>query len=180
MNAPEILKNKKIKHGQNVIASYADLPRVISVVEPVLNKYEITHRWESEQTDTHMSVTCILTHKLGHSERNRMTAPADTSGSKNAIQALGSTKTYLERYTFLGVTGLAVTDLDDDGNAAGLGPTITEEQEATISAKIKEVGADEGGFLKYLKVESLCDLPADHFAGAMKALAAKANQKEPG
>ena len=49
-----------------------------------------------------------------------MSAPPDTSGSKNLIQQLKSTKTYLEIATFESVTGIAAIDKgDDDGNSAG-------------------------------------------------------------
>jgi hypothetical protein len=37
------------------------------------------------------------------------------SGSKNAIQAIGSAVTYLQRYTLLSATGLAAKNGDNDG-----------------------------------------------------------------
>jgi hypothetical protein len=44
-----------------------------------------------------------------------MSAPDDQSGGKNAIQARGSTVTYLQRYTLLSAFGLVAADEDDDG-----------------------------------------------------------------
>ena len=41
----------------------------------------------------------------------------DNSGSKNSIQAIGSTTTYLQRYTLFSILGLAAGE-DDDGSAA--------------------------------------------------------------
>jgi hypothetical protein len=53
---------------------------------------------------------------MGHSEEGAVLEGApDTSGSKNSIQAVGSTVSYLERYTLLAATGLAAKDQDDDG-----------------------------------------------------------------
>src|SRR5437660_174203 len=60
-------------------------------------------------------VTCILTHVQGHSEQVSMSAQPDTSGSKNSIQAIGSTASYLQRYTLFAATGLAPKDADTDG-----------------------------------------------------------------
>jgi hypothetical protein len=57
---------------------------------------------------------------MGHSERTTLSATADTSGSKNSIQAIGSTVTYLQRYTLLAAVGLAAGG-DDDGQAASPG-----------------------------------------------------------
>lgn len=47
-----------------------------------------------------------------------MSAEPDGSGSKNAVQAIGSTNTYLQRYTLFSVLGLASVDMDDDANGA--------------------------------------------------------------
>ena len=44
-----------------------------------------------------------------------MSAPADSSGSKNPVQQIGSTMTYLQRYTLIGALGLTTADKDDDG-----------------------------------------------------------------
>jgi hypothetical protein len=66
-----------------------------------------------------VKVTCKLTHKQGHSEEVTLEAPLDTSGGKNNIQAMGSSVSYLERYTLLAITGLATKEQDDDGASTG-------------------------------------------------------------
>lgn len=63
-----------------------------------------------------IEVTCIVTHKDGHSERTSMIGPEDHSGSKNKIQAIGSSASYLERYALKGAFGLTTTDSDPDGH----------------------------------------------------------------
>jgi hypothetical protein len=45
-------------------------------------------------------------------------AGADQSGAKNSIQAIGSTISYLQRYTLKAALGLAAAN-DDDGKASG-------------------------------------------------------------
>ena len=65
-----------------------------------------------------IQVTCIIKHKLGHSEVTTMVGPEDYSGYKNAIQSRGSSTTYLERYTLIGALGLVTADSDDDGKGA--------------------------------------------------------------
>jgi hypothetical protein len=42
-----------------------------------------------------------------------MSAPPDNSGSKNPIQAIGSTQSYLQRYTALALLGIATKDMPD-------------------------------------------------------------------
>jgi hypothetical protein len=51
---------------------------------------------------------------LGHKIETSIEAGSDTSGSKNAIQAIGSTISYLKRYTLENVLGLSA-DEDNDG-----------------------------------------------------------------
>ncbi len=48
-----------------------------------------------------------------------MVLPADTGPGRNAIQARGSAKSYLERYTATAILGLAAQDADKDGAAHG-------------------------------------------------------------
>lgn len=123
-NPPRINKNRHVKFG-NTEYDHATLDNVVEKVTSALSKVGISHKWDTEQKDGKVIVTCVLTHSMGHSERTPLEAPADTSGSKNAIQAIGSAVTYLQRYTLLAATGLAVAGADNDG--AGSAPEMNEQ-----------------------------------------------------
>lgn len=123
---PEIEKNKLVSFGQTNY-KHATLDHVCDRVAEALSKHGISHRWRVSQEEGTIRVSCILTHSMGHSEETTLAAGPDTSGSKNAIQAIGSTVTYLERYTLLAATGLAAANMDDDGQAAG--PKMEKLQE---------------------------------------------------
>ena len=110
--APKIIKDTK---GHN--SGYAKLPTVISVVSPVESKNGLSHSWTTKCKDKEIEVTCKITHVQGHCEETCLSAGADTTGSKNSVQALGSTITYLKRYTLEAALGLA--EEDDDGNGEG-------------------------------------------------------------
>jgi len=97
-------------------------------------------------------------------------ASPDSSGGKNSIQAIGSTISYLERYTFMAATGLAAKGMDDDGGGAEPIKTITEKQIADLEALITEVSADSSAFLRYCKVESLGQILARNYRYAVRAL----------
>ena len=101
---------------------YASLAQVVALVLPALAKYGFTHRWLTEQQGGEVKVTCILTHVQGHSISASFTGPHDTTGSKNAAQAVGSAFTYGERYSLMAVTGLAAHEMDDDGASSGAAP----------------------------------------------------------
>lgn len=105
---------------------HASLGNIVKIAVPFMSNHGLSHRWEVEQKEARVFVTCILTHRLGHSEKVTMEASPDSSGKKNAIQQVSSTVTYLERYTFLAITGLAVEDMNDDD---GAGFTVNSELE---------------------------------------------------
>lgn len=111
-----ILKTKQVSIPGGAQFAHAKLADVVDGTCATLSRHGLSHRWETTQANGGISVTCILTHESGHSERTTLTAPPDDSGKKNGIQAIGSTVTYLERYTLMAATGLAAADMDDDGS----------------------------------------------------------------
>lgn len=150
---------------------YADFAAIARVVDPIITRHGLSYRFRTEQTDK-ISVTCVLSHRDGHSETNTLSGPSDTSGSKNAIQAIGSTLTYLQRYTLVQALGLAASE-DDDGRSGAMGAAISEDQIGELVELIESVGADKGAFLKFFKIDALGDLPAEKFKQAVAMLNAK-------
>ena len=122
-NPPVVVKNANasIKSDKgNYSYNYATLDNVCRAVIAGLSEVGITHHWEmvqNGQASQTIAVTCILTHERGHSEETSLEGQPDQSGGKNSIQAVGSTVTYLQRYTLLAATGLAAGGTDTDGNA---------------------------------------------------------------
>lgn len=178
--AIEIRKDKKVdaqfKSGNGSIKySHATLAGVVDAVVERMGAYGLSHRWDVKQEDGAVIVTCIVTHEQGHSERVEMVAPRDESGQKNVIQQIGSTVTYLQRYTLMAATGVAAKDMaEDDGRGTNPNAFITEQQAIDLQAKAEEVGADKAGFLKFLKVNRLAELPASKYEAALQALKDKA------
>lgn len=113
-NLPELRKTKEVafKEVKYHFAPLADITRQIS---KVLKANELSYRWEIKDDKDNLSVTCLVSHVEGHTERTTMQASPDTSGSKNSIQARGSAIEYLKRYTLIGALGLSTADSDIDG-----------------------------------------------------------------
>lgn len=171
-----IVKGTTINDGPLKGKKHADLFDVVGAVTPKLSAHGLSIAWKLTKDDRDwMEVTCTLRHAAGHSESVSMGGAPDTGPGRNAIQARGSTKTYLERYTATAILGVAAKDADDDGNKGGGGPAlITEKQAADLLAKITEVGADKNQFLKFLKIKQLSDLEAKRYTAALQALEDKA------
>lgn len=173
-NPPQIEKDKPVSFGAGKTSyTYASLANVTNKINMALSGHGFSAAWKTDQTNGTITVTCSITHELGHSESTSLTASPDTSGSKNAIQAVGSTISYLQRYTLLALTGLATQDMDDDGQTSGTGEPINDQQYSSLIDMINEVNADEGRFLRFLKIDSLDKLPASRFDEAWKALEKK-------
>jgi hypothetical protein len=169
----EILKRKLVAFN-DVSYKHAELSDVTAVVVPALGKHGLSHRWDVKQDNGQITVTCILTHRLGHSESVTLSAAPDGSGKKNAIQQVASTVTYLERYTLLMATGMATTGMDDDGRASekemAEAEFISVEQEATLRDLIEANVKNPPKFLAWLKIEKLSDLLAANYQIAFNQL----------
>jgi hypothetical protein len=113
---PALVKNRAVKFGTTSY-KHEDLAEVVSAIAPVLGKHGLSHRFETTTEPGRITVTCIISHELGHSIRNSLSGPADNSGGKNAIQSIGSSITYLSRYALKAALGLAAAH-DDDGASA--------------------------------------------------------------
>lgn len=173
---PKINKNKHVKFekkaGGFTEYDHATLDNVVDLIGSALSKCGITHTWRTEQSEGKIRVTCILTHVLGHSESTALVASSDDSGGKNSIQAIGSTVSYLERYTLLAATGLATADQDKDGKIEEV-ERITPNQVADLDALLDELKVNRDKFFRWAKVEKLEDIAADAYVHVVKEVESK-------
>jgi hypothetical protein len=110
----QIIKGVTIESGPLKGKKHADLFDVVSATMPALSKHGLSTAWRlSKDEKDWMEITCTLSHAAGHSESVSMGGMPDDGPGRNAIQARGSVKTYLERYTLTAILGL-----DDDGAGA--------------------------------------------------------------
>lgn len=173
----EIKPIRKNRTGHND-KKYADLGAYASGIDAILASHGLSYRYRSRQ-ETGIHVTCVLSHRDGYNEETTLSGPADTSGNKNSIQAIGSTITYLQRYTLTLALGLSVTE-DDDGHAASgkeEDAPITEEQIVELTKLAATVGANLEKFCVYAKIGGLEEIRQSEFEAAKTALKVKAKKK---
>ena len=115
-DALRISRNITYSDGPLKGKSYADLFGVVDKLTPALSKNGLSASWKVTKDEPEwIEVTCTIRHELGHSESVTMGGAPDKGPARNAIQSRGSAITYLERYTVLAATGMAVAGQDDDG-----------------------------------------------------------------
>lgn len=179
---PTIIKNKVVDFTSakgRTNYRHEDLGEIARTVDPILAKHGLSYRFKTtSNVNEPVTVTCIVSHRGGYSEENTLSAGRDESGNKNSIQAVGSTITYLQRYTLKAALGLAASN-DDDAKAAGVaenGGFVTAEQVAAIEKLITETGTNLQRFCGYMKVEEISAIPAKQYQRAIDALNAKKGQ----
>lgn len=180
---PSIQKNGRIiikeKGTEKVIQStpYALWEDINDAIKPKLaeNGFALSFR-TGIAGDGKITVTGILSHAEGHREETTITLPHDSTGSKNAVQAVGSSTSYGKRYvatSLLNLTSRTAEDRDDDGQAAGAAASITQEQIERIQSLIVETNSNIAQFCKFMEVETIADIPGAKFDKAIRALEAK-------
>lgn len=176
---PVIFKNRTVDFTSakgRTNYKHEDLAGIARQVDPILTKYGLSYRFRTSSLPNEpVTVTCIVSHRSGHSEENTLSAGRDDTGNKNSIQQIGSTITYLQRYTLKAALGLSAST-DDDGRAVDASGPINMEQAQELRDLIEKVGADSEKFCAVFKVESMTDLPASRFDEAKKRLEAYGKQ----
>lgn len=167
---PRITKSKT---GHNF--SYAPLADIVEQIKSSMQKCGLSFRFEQNH-ENGIEVTCVVSHIEGHCEKTTMKAGADKSGSKNDVQAVGSTVQYLQRYTLTGALGLTTADEDIDGRLPH--ESIESGQVETIKILLADCEAEFKGFrnafLKWLnqsmKCESIDQIRKDRFNDVVKKI----------
>ena len=164
--------NKVNPHFKN---KYADLAAVLDAIRKPLadNGLSITQTTEV-RGDAFVLVT-TLRHTSGQWVAGEYPLPIGATP-----QQLGSALTYARRYSLSSLACIAADEDDDAEGARQNGQVssvpslkINAEQLTQLTATLDEVGADKAKFCRYLKINSLADLPATRFSEAMNALESK-------
>jgi hypothetical protein len=176
-NPPKILKEKQVAF-KDVRYKHATLADSADKIGESLSKFGLSFSWATQQKENQIGVTCRLSHTLGHFEETTLWAGADNTGSKNSIQQLGSTVTYLQRYTLFLITGLAAQDqTDDDGKHSQVVELIDEKEIAILEEYFTSLEVNVPEFMKYMGVESIQDITKQAYPKALNALKTKAQKK---
>ena len=179
---PRITKNHTVdfttKNNGRTTYKHATLDNICNTINPILGRYGLSYSWETEQNGGIISVTCIISHAMGHVGPGvKLSSGLDSTGNKNGIQQIGSTVTYLQRYTLQSALGLSTENDDDDGRAAGIRPDvsaapasepaqrgyITDHQIADLRKAIKVSGITEQRFCAMARIQEIGHLESRRF-----------------
>lgn len=153
---------------------FARFEDIHEAVMPVLTRHGFDLSFKNGMApDGKVRVTTILSHIGGHSDETYFDLPHDSSGSKNAVQAVGSSTSYAKRYGVLSILNIRVVGEDDNAVEAGRKPCLSTEQRNEILTALDEVDADKRKFAEFLGVDSIADILASDYPKAKAAIEAK-------
>lgn len=175
----ECLPIKRNKKNDTTRSTYTDLEMLSRRADPVIHRHGFTLSFGSGESNlaNHYRVTCEVAHTGGHRRPYFLDVPTDMTGikgnqNKTATHGMGSAVSYGRRYLKLIIFDIATTD-DDDGNLASNSGPITGEQFDTLNGLCDAVKADKVSFCRYLRVDSLKDVPTFAYDNAISLLTQK-------
>lgn len=177
-----IIRDKNDSNKITQDTPFARFEDIQEAIEPVLLKHGFDLEFKNGLSpEGKVRVTTILTHRDGHSEETYFDLPHDSSGSKNAVQAVGSSTSYAKRYGVLSILNIRVAGDDDNGASAVPKAEVSVKQFNDLGKMLVATQSDEGKFLTFLRGAGklpegagLSELPAEHYEFAKDALAMKA------
>jgi hypothetical protein len=176
---PRITKDGKVKYPSSkgeVNFAFATLENIDAAIRPLLSARGFSMLFTSGPTAAgKVEYVATLAHRLGHSRDSRIILPADESGGKNAIQAVGSTTSYARRYLTLSLLNIVTEGEDNDGNLVG---TLTEDEVNRVldmCLACDAIAGDksetyEAKILRAYKVKTIGDIPRKKFKAVVNSL----------
>lgn len=169
---PIIKKSGKISINGQVRSTYAKYEDIDKLVRPLLAKWGFSLSFNA-QYDKNAVVVGKLLHRDGHFEIAEIALPYDSSGSKNNVQAIGSTLSYAKRYLIGMLINIVTEDEDDDAQSFDY---INEDQVLNIESLMSEINVDKAKFLIFMRANSVNQIKKRDYNKAIQILEKKRNQ----
>lgn len=179
---PVVIERGRIEDRDGKVRStFAFFEDINDEIKPILQRHGFAIMFKTKTAKDTAIVTPILIHKDGYREvGDPVELGADTSGSKNSVQSVGSSLSYAKRYGLLAMLNITTRGEDDDGLAGGA-KLISESQEANIQALLDETKFPKDKLLKWLSTKvkrqltTLSQIPESQYADTIAGLEKKRN-----
>jgi hypothetical protein len=178
---PVIAKKGKVKVKDETRSSFARYEDIDVAIKPLLCEEGFSLSFGTQTLpDGQTEYTGTLAHALGHKQSESLKLPPDDSGSKNKIQAIGSTVSYARRYLVCMLLNIVTREEDDDAQSIGY---VTQDQALNVHTMIADCQMDadsKSRFLKYMGVTAIENIPAKAYGQAMNALQVRLRKNREG
>ena len=167
----EVENATKASTNPHFKSKYADLAEILNTVRPVFSKHGLSIIQSTEFNGSLVSVTTTLAHKTG----GYINSTASCVPAKSDAQGVGSSTTYLRRYSLAAMAGIAQEDDDGNSSAHNNKPIakINAGQEASIIEWIEATNSDKSKLLDAYNVKSISELSEAQANNAIAKLKSK-------
>lgn len=155
---------------------YAKWEDINEVIRPVLHRHGFGLRFVTGLAeDGRVKVIGILSGH-GHREESVFVLPHDSTGSKNAVQAIGSSTSYGKRYAASALLNLTTRGEDDDASSFtdqiehDDRPRVSQQQIEDLIELCEAKGCPRTKFLNHVGVKAFKDILAADFEPNMALL----------
>ena len=154
--------------------THSSMAAVMEAITGPLGKHGFTITYAPATPDNgRVSVTCRLTHSDGHFQESTISAPPDNGSGRNALQAVASSMTYLQRYTVLSMLGIATADMKEPEPEGSTDDTVDPERNLRAVSAIVKLGKTKD------EAERFAGKPVDRWTiGDLKKLQAWAKPQK--
>jgi len=163
-------KVKKLAKTHN--SKYAKFEHIENQIRPLYTDEGFSISYSSKKEGNDITWYGKLSHVQGHSTTAELVLPADTSGGKNNIQAIGSTSSYARRYLLIMLFNIIVMDEDDDAMASEPDP-IDQATIDEINDLIEETKTDKQKFMDAYSITDISQFNKKTVMAPLNALKSK-------
>lgn len=161
--------------------NYADLGVILDMLRQTLPRYEIALIQTPSNDGANACVTTMLSHSSGEWIKDSVSCQIEMAKGNSAIQCLGSSITYLRRYSCSAIAGLTQTDndasirTDDDPEGEQAQPIELIRMASKLEIKsvkdmAAEAGVDIANVTKGLKLKAISDMTSEQAERAIRKL----------
>jgi hypothetical protein len=171
-NYKPVTKTGYNPHFKSSFLTYEDLIEA-SRESLVKEQISVTH---CLTYDAERDISCLETSLLCNGQTIVSTAPIYLKDRTN-IQSLGSAITYLKRYQYAAICGIAASEEDDDGNALSTASThesASDKQIEFIKNLLRATPERESKICAHYAIKSIDNLTRNDASEVIKALQSKA------
>ncbi len=157
---------------------YGKYEDIDEAIRPLYSEEGFSVAWKTEEgASGKIRMVGVCSHRDGHSEEFRVDLPHDSSGGKNAIQAIGSSVLgYGRRYLTTLIFNVRIAGIDNDGE--GETTPIAEEQVAFLDNLLIATGTTAKGFSIISGCADLKDIAQRDYQRCKTALETKLRTKK--
>jgi hypothetical protein len=166
----EVENARKNSENPHFKSRYADLASILEILREPLSRHGISVTQSPEEFDGNFYLSTYIGHASGQWIKTR----ARLLTEKLTSQAMGSSISYMRRYTLASLFLIAQTD--DDGNEAS--NCFIDDDKAALLETIAPLGSQLANkILTPLKISSYREVPEAKFTRVLKYAISESNNK---